>query len=213
MLFLLAALAAQAAKPTPSTSAAPAAPATADVVRAVETKYRDVDSLRARFVQVVHSDIYGDERQTGTMVLSRPDRLRWSFDESHKLFVSDGTALWIYTPADKQAMKMPSPKSQGASADLLLSLDKLTERFVVSVVQTSELAGHVLSLAPKGSDELFKELRLTLDPKLVVTNLRVVDPMGTVTDLQFSDVVLSGEPVPDSEFKFTPPPGVDVVSQ
>lgn len=211
MLFLLFTALAHAAEPVPA-PAAPVAPATADVVRAIEAKYRDVESLRARFVQVVHSDVYGDERQTGTLLVSRPDRLRWTFEGSGKLYVSDGTALWIYTPADEQALKLPSPKSQGASADLLLqSLDKLSERFVVTVVQTSAAAGHVLSLAPKVDDGLFKELRLTVDANLVVTHLRVVDPMGTTTDLQLSDVVLGG-PVPDSEFQFTPPPGVDVVS-
>jgi outer membrane lipoprotein carrier protein len=227
MLILLAALAALAAEPsaTPAAApvaapAAPASPATAAVVRAIEAKYHGVESLRARVVQVTHSEIYGDERQTGTMLVSRPDRLRWNFDDSGKLYVSDGQALWIYTPADKQALKFPSPAVQGASADLLLqSLDKLSERFVVSVVQTSELAGHVLSLAPKSGplasgssagEGLFKELRLTVDPKLVVTNLRVVDPLGTTTDLQFTDVVLGGA-VPDTEFQFTPPPGVDVV--
>lgn len=190
------------------------------LVQRVEARYVDVDALRAKFVQTTRSELYGDETQTGTIVVARPDRLRWTFDGSGKVFVSDGKVLWAYSPADKQVVKYPNPGAHGASADVLLqSLDKLSLRFVVSVV-SSGADGHVLALAPKplvpgsqpGMDrgELFKELQLGLDAALVVRSIRLTDPFGTVTELELSAVELDVDLATDT-FAFQVPPGVEVL--
>jgi len=188
----------------------PAAPD--GVLDRLAARYADVPTLEASFVQTSRSPIYGEESQKGTVALERPDKMRWVFEGDGRHFVTDGKTLWIWSPNDKQVLRFKEAGGElTAALQVLQSLHRVRELFVVTVVSSDDVAGTVLSLAPKPGDPVyFQKLLLTLDPALSLKQVDMTDPQGTQATLVFSGVVL-GKDLPDDLFTFVVPEGVDVV--
>ncbi|MBX2800306.1 MAG: outer membrane lipoprotein carrier protein LolA [Myxococcales bacterium] len=185
---------------------------TAKVVASVQKKYATVEVLRANFVQVAVSDLYGREEQRGTLVLQRPGKMRWTFAGSGREFVTDGETMWIHNPEAKQVLRFQDFSAQASTVDSLLqSLHKVGELFEVASLP-AEGSGARLSLVPKeeSAKAQVKALELQLDAELVLRKLVITDAFGAVTDLSFTDVTLGGEIGADT-FRFQIPPGVEVI--
>jgi outer membrane lipoprotein carrier protein len=178
------------------------------IVARIEARYAKVATLTASFTQTVHSAIYGDDVQSGTIAIARPGRMRWDFTGDGRIFVSDGTTMWIYTPAAKQALKYPYTPT-GANG-LLQSLDRVGELFDVTAPDPQPAHGVLVDLAPKQADGQVSKIRLTLSSDLSLQQLDLVDPTGAATSLVFSAVKLDAI-VPESTFAFVPPAGTAVV--
>lgn len=193
-----------------SVPAAAAADATS-VVQQVEAKYATVKVLQADFVQTTRSEVFGEEKQSGNLVLKRPKQMLWNFTGSGtKQFVTDGKTMWVYTADDNQVIRYDDITASTSQADSLLqSLDQLDELFAVEVLP-DEL-GHTLSLAPRQVDGHVKKLRLELSPELVVERVTITDNFDNVTELAFSAVKLDGD-VPDTIFQFEVPAGAELIS-
>lgn len=212
-LVLLACLAfsgaAAADLPTVPSVAAPSAE-TAAIIQAVETKYAAVDTLAADFVQTTHSEVFGDEKQKGKLLIKRPSKMRWEFPDAGKQFVTDGRTMWVYTKEDNQAIRFDDVSAQAdAAQSLLQSLDKLDDLFDVQPAQGA--AGlHTFELKPK-TDGQVKRIRLVLDGELVLKHVTITDAFDAVTELEFSQVDLSAV-APDAVFDFKVPEGAEVIS-
>ncbi len=183
------------------------------IVAAIQEKYSDVSVIRADFVQVSKSALYGNsDEQTGTLVLQRPRKMRWQFTATGKQFVTDGDTMWIYNPEEKQVLRIRDFSAQASTADeLLQSLHKVGELFDVRLLSKSE-AGYELALAPRSeaAKAQVKSVRLRLSSSHDLRELEIVDAYDTVTELRFSNVRLGGE-VEEATFDFTPPEGVEVI--
>lgn len=192
-----------------ASAATPAAPPPSldAVVQSVEHRYADVASLRATFVQTARS-MYGEDRQTGTLYLERPNHMRWEFDGDHKLFLADGTVMWISTPEEHQVLKTPQVEGAGGADVLLASLAHLSERFEASLLDDPGVTH--LSLVPREKDAAFTKVEVVLGPELVLQRLVLTDTVGTVTDLAFSEVRL-GDKLDPKLFQFVVPAGHTVV--
>jgi len=186
------------------------------VIRAVEGKYATVNAMTASFVQVTHSATFGDEQQSGNVSLKRPKMMLWDFAATgaggagKKQFVSDGKSMWVYTADAKQAIRYDQVGESSQADALLQSLDHLDEMFTVDLVDDKNDPGHVLALAPKKQNQI-KQLRLELDPSLLMKRVVITDQYDNVTELQFSKVTLNPK-ISDSTFQFKPPAGVEVIS-
>lgn len=181
------------------------------LVQRIEARYAGSRSLSATFVQTVKSGIYGEDRQTGSLVLARPNHMRWQFDgDAARLFVADGQWLWMYSPADRQVVK--SPQIEGAAgADVLLeSLAHLSERFVATFTPPPPGGVWHLVLVPRDPAHPFVRYEVGLREDFTLDQLILVDAQNTVTRLDFANVVLGDTP-PDVLFSFTPPEGVEVI--
>lgn len=175
------------------------------VVAAVEAKYAAIEVIQASFTQTTRSALYGEETQTGDLVLKRPSKMRWNFTGDGKQFVTDGSTMWIYMPRDKQVLKYADFSS--SMADALLQLDRIGDLF--EVTEQAAEGAHVLELKPRGEAQ-FKHVLLTLDEAYVVQRVQITDPYDSVTDLVFADVQL-GAAVSDDLFQFTVPEGAQVI--
>ena len=202
---------------TPSISWADAPPSVqlddqvAAVVRAVQDRYAGVDVLRATFVQVTRSSLYGDEEQRGSVVLQRPRKMRWAFEGSGTQFVTDGSTMWIYNPADKQVLRYRDFSAQASTADQLLqSLHKLGELFEVELLDATE--GYKLALKPRdeAAKAQVKAVQLGLDADYSLKSLVITDAFEMVTELTFDNVKLGGT-VDAATFQFEIPQGVEVI--
>lgn len=176
------------------------------LLKQLTVKYGPITVLRGTFVQTTKSP-YGDQTQSGTVILQRPGRMRWEFTGDGKQFVSDGSTLWVYTPAEKQVLRLKGAGQQVASTDLVLqSMDKLGTLYQVALGPAKELI-----LTPKpGEEAQFTKLVLKLDAALMIDEVAVTDPFGTVTRLDFTKLEAGGA-VPADVFTFTIPAGVQVV--
>ncbi len=200
---------------SPAWADAPGAesPEVGALIERVEAKYADVEVMQASFTQLSNSQLYGEQTQTGRVSLKRPSKMRWDFEGDGKRFVTDGTTMWIFTPAEKQVLRYRDFGGQASTTDSLLqSLNQLGELFRVEIVEDGAETGHRLSLVPKKTQDQqqVKKLVLTLGPELVIQQVEITDPFDGVTQLSFADVVLGGD-VPDSTFTFQVPEGIEVV--
>jgi outer membrane lipoprotein carrier protein len=182
----------------------------APVIEAVEARYTNVETLAAQFVQTTKSPVYGDETQKGTVTLKRPSKMRWTFADGSKEFITDGSTMWIYNREDKQVIRYKDFGSSASAADSVLqSLDKIDELFQVELVSGDATQGATLLLKPKEPGQ-FKNIQLSLGEEMALQRVVITDPFDAVTDIQFEELKL-GEKVEDTTFSFTVPDGVEVV--
>ncbi|MBP8196484.1 MAG: outer membrane lipoprotein carrier protein LolA, partial [Deltaproteobacteria bacterium] len=90
----------------------PARPPVAEVVTQLQKSYESIGSLRAKFGQTLSGPM-GKRQASGTVALKKPGKMRWDYEKPEKkLFIADGTTLWVYEPEDEQAYKQPLSSSQ-----------------------------------------------------------------------------------------------------
>jgi outer membrane lipoprotein carrier protein len=178
------------------------------VIAAVESKYAGVTAMQASFVQTSHSQAFGDDKQSGNVVLKRPKQMFWDF--GNKQFVTDGKTMWVYTADANQVIKYDNIGGTGSSADqLLTSLDQIDTLFYVTPVD--DTSGHSFDLAPKKDDGQVKKVHLEMSNDLIVERVVITDSFDNTTELDFTNVKLNVD-VPDSKFQFVVPAGAEVVS-
>ncbi len=198
---------------TPTAAGAQAAQAAVgDVVAGVKATYRGASSVRADFTQVVRSTVMGTEdRQRGRIAFEQPRKIRVEMGQPvSAVFVSDGRTLWSYSVKDKQVLETPE-LGGGAMGISLEDLGRIDELFnIVLLPEKPSKPGYTVQLTPRQSGA-FKSLQLTVSKqKFVLQDLVLVDQMDNVTEMNFSLVRMNGD-IPDNEFTFVPPAGVQVI--
>lgn len=186
-----------------------ALPAYSQGVSALEEYYRSVHSLRGEFEQVTRSDA-GEvmEASRGTLLIQRPDRFRWSYSEPFEQeIVADGSKLWVYDVDLEQVTVRPLTEVLGVGPALLLSGDyaALEENFRIQPEQDGWL-----KLIPKRDDWDFQSIRLQME-KGVPHVIEVDSGLGQTTRLELTQLERNAR-IDAGQFKFTPPPGVDVIA-
>lgn len=180
---------------------------------ALQKRYDGVRDVRARFEQSHESVLSGQgETSRGQLALAKPGKMRWSYEEPEpSLVVSDGETLWLYDPAFGEVQKLPATEGflTGATAQFLLGAGDLQRDFAVRAESctASEAVLELVPKAPAGYEKLFLEV----DPRTGdIRATRVVDLLGNVTRVRFSDLQTNTGP-PASSFHFDPPEGVEVI--
>ncbi|HNK43256.1 MAG TPA: outer membrane lipoprotein chaperone LolA [Pseudomonadota bacterium] len=205
--------------PRKATDAAiPARPPVAEVVSQLQKSYESIASLRAKFSQTLTGPM-GKRQASGTVALKKPGKMRWDYEKPEKkLFVADGTTLWVYEPDDEQAYKQSLSSSQlPAQVSFLFGRGKLQEEFEISYFDDQPLgeAGDlVLKLLPKVASAQYRHLLFVVQPKTFLVKETVLfDQQGGQNHLVFSGI----EPNPkagvdDARFSFTPPPDTKIIT-
>ena len=193
------------------------APASADALKdalaRLQARYETTRTLAADFRQTIESPTLATPLESkGTVAFEKPNRMRWEYEApDRQLIIGDGTILWIYQPEDKQAIKAPLGEMFQATTPVsfLAGLGHLDRDFNATL-ERDEKERWVLRLVPKTEKSLGTLLLVVRKSDAGVDEARVTDSLGTTTKL-----VLSGEKrnvdLDPKLFRFTPPPGVDVV--
>jgi len=171
-----------------------------------------LDSLRAEFRQVV-TDAGGRrlEEAEGTMALQRPGRFRWDYRVPKQLIVSDGRSVWLHDVELEQVTVRPAADVlAGTPARVLVGQGDLASEFTINDGgRDGGLAWCRLVPREQGGD--FRELRLGFEGR-ELRRLTLFDRLGQTTEIELSQV--ERNPRLDAGlFRFTPPPGVDVVGR
>lgn len=168
---------------------------------------------KAEFTQTVSAKS-GRKPQTssGTFAFSRPGKFRWIYDRPYyQLLVSDGEKLWIHDRDLNQVTVKRVGKALGSSPAALLAGDNAFEKnFSVKNAESAD-GLEWIEATPNQPDGSFESVRLGFRENLPRA-MELRDSFGQTTRLAFGAV--QANPALDAgQFRFTPPPGADVVSE
>ena len=181
------------------------------IVRKVDDHYNHLSSLRARYSEK-YSGMGMTKTETGTLVLKKPGRMRWSYDNPvGKVFVLDGKYAWFYTPGDAQAQRVPAKELDDLRSPLrfLLGHTQLKKE-LNDLTVTPDGAGFRITGVPKGMEQRVKMLTLNVTATGAIETMRLEEVGGAVTEFTFSNME-EDVPMKNSDFVFSPPAGVTIV--
>ncbi|MGH8378486.1 MAG: outer membrane lipoprotein chaperone LolA [Gammaproteobacteria bacterium] len=180
-------------------------------IQEMQSFLKDVHSLKADFTQVVlDANLQQVKKSVGTLVIKRPDRFRWDYATPNKeIIVADGKRVWIYDVELQQVTVKPLNGTLAASPAVLLSgSNDISKSFVIKDLG-EENGLEWVGLTPKVNDTDFENVKLGFKGNNVSV-MELNDALGNLTRITFSHLVLNPA-LPDSLFRFTPPPGADVI--
>jgi len=186
-----------------------------EALGALQARYDATRTLKAAFRQTLESPtLAGALEARGTVVFEKPNRMRWDYTgPDAQTIVGDGETLWIYQPDLKQVIKTPLRAAFQSSTPVtfLAGLGNVRRDFEPSLV-TEDAQRWVIRLVPRQSDAGIGTLLLDIRKHdASVAEARITDAAGTVTTIRF-EAEERNAAVPAGTFRFTPPPGVDVVT-
>ncbi len=188
---------------------------------ALAAHYRNARTLKAIFLETYRGG--GDDLrvESGTVYFRRPGLMRWDYEAPQKkLFLVAGREAWLYVPSRHTATRTAVRHSADWRTPFALltgkaNLHDLCAR--VSLVPNpggpgAPPASHaLLDCAPK-KGEGFLDAQIELDQLDRIVRVVVRQPGDIQTEVQFAKWK-ENLPVPESLFKFQPPPGVSVVNR
>jgi outer membrane lipoprotein carrier protein len=182
----------------------------------VDQRYNHMQTLEAQFAES-YSGAGMTRKESGTLLLKKPGRMRWDYDAPRpKMFLTDGSTAWFYVPGEKQVRRAPVKDIGDLRSPLryLLGKMKLEKEFVGLAIATDAKpmnAGDiVLRGIPKGMQERISQTQLEVTPDGLISRIVVEEMDGSVTEFRFLQQKENVQ-IADQRFKFTPPPGVEVV--
>ena len=184
----------------------------AAAIDALRDFVRDVKSGRAQFTQVVTSpDGAKKKTSSGSFEFSRPNRFRFEYAKPFaQTIVADGEKVWIYDADLNQVSSRKFSAALGATPAALLAGASLDKDFDLSSLPSSDGLDWV-EARPKAKDGAFQSVRVGFRGQDLAA-LEIIDSFGQKSLLTFT-AFAANVPVPAESFRFTPPPGADVIEQ
>jgi outer membrane lipoprotein carrier protein len=192
-------------------------PAATDTARALQQKYDRVKDFTADFTHTYEGGVLKKtSTERGAVQIKKPGRMRWDYTTPEKkVFVSDGTKIYSYIPADKQVIVSNMPKEDEATTAVLFLTGRgnLTRDFVVSYAAQSDAPDTwALRLDPRQKQRDYDWLIVVVDRQsMQIRSLAAADQQGGRSTFVFSNY-RENVGVPDKAFEFKIPRGVDVIT-
>ena len=182
----------------------------------VDARYNSMKSLRAEFTEI-YSGGGVHRRESGTLLIKRPGKMRWDYTAPRKkLFVTSGNAAWFYVPGERQARKTPLKSLNDFRTPLryLLGNTRLEKelRGLSLATDVAPAAGgsFVLRGVPSGMENSISQVLIEGDGEGLMRRIVIFDLDGSTTEFRLEHQQVNA-PVSEDEFKFVPPPGVEVM--
>jgi outer membrane lipoprotein carrier protein len=183
----------------------------------VDKRYDHMHTLEARFTET-YSGAGINRTESGTLLMKKPGRMRWDYDEPRpKLFLTDGHMAWFYVPGEKQVRRTPVKQLDDLRSPLRYmlgktKLEKELEGLSLAPDQKPVNASDVVVRGvPKGMGDRVEQTLLEVTPDGLISRIIVEERDGSVTEFRFLQQKENVE-IPDSQFRFTPPTGTEVVA-
>ena len=171
-------------------------------------------SAQAEFTQTV-LDSKGHKMQSasGTMRFVRPGKFRWEYRKPYEqLIVGAGAKFWLYDADLEQVTVRKLDAALGSSPAALLSGNNEIERDFTLEDAGAKDGLEWLSAKPKNSETNFAAIRMGFNAQSELVAMELNDAFGNTTVLRFTRLQRNPSFAP-SLFKFTPPPGADVLGE
>jgi outer membrane lipoprotein carrier protein len=191
------------------------------LLRRASEAYGRVRSLSAAFAQVMRNPLLGSTTSSrGMLYQRRPDRFAMRFSEpAGDVIVSDGRYFWVYYPSADPRQVIRTPAAAGAAGggvDLQSQfMGDAVRRFNATLTGRESVAGrqaYVLRLVPR-SDAGYQQLKVWLDPvDHLARRFEIAEQNGSVRRFDLSRLRVNPA-LGDDLFRFTPPPGAQVIAR
>ena len=198
-------------------AAAAPAPDVHAIAQAVDERYNHLRTLQTDFTEIYRGA--GTERtESGTLWLKKPGKMRWEYrSPREKLFLSDGKDAWFYVPGERQVRRTAVKKLEDLRSPLAFLLGKTK---LEKELQALSLAPDVNPLAagdvvlrgvPKTLADRVSQVLLEVTPEHWIGRILIEEVDGSVTEYRFTNQ-RENVVVPDRQFRFAVPDGVEVIS-
>lgn len=186
------------------------------VASALQAKYDSIRDFTADFSQLYESAALRKKlTERGKVQVKKPGKMRWDYTApDKKVFLSDGTRMYLWVPADNQVTVSPVPKQDEATTALLFLVGKgdLTRDFTVSFTPNTPPGTYGLRLQPKLPERDYDWLQLVVDRKtLQIRTLAAADRQGGQSTFTFTNFKENAR-LTDKTFQFKIPRGADVIN-
>jgi outer membrane lipoprotein carrier protein len=186
------------------------------IAQAVDERYNHLHTFQAEFTEIYHGA--GMERtESGTLWLKKPGKMRWQYrSPKEKLFLSDGKDAWFYVPGEPQARRTAVKKLDDLRSPLAFLLGKTKlEKELQALSLASDVApltagNVVLRGVPRSLVDRVSQVLLEITPERWIGRIVIDEVDGSATEYRFGSQK-EDMAVPDQEFHFTIPNGVEVI--
>jgi outer membrane lipoprotein carrier protein len=188
-----------------------------DLAARIQQRYDGIRDFEGAFTQSYEGGVLRVKTsESGTVAIKRPGRMRWVYTKpERKEFVSDGTRIYSYIPADKQVIVGTLPTdAQTTPALFLAGRGHLVRDFTASFTDLPATASGLrgLRLVPKRPDPELEWLTIGVDPATFqIRYLVASDGQGGRSTFTFSNLK-ENQNLSDKLFAFQIPRGVDVIN-
>jgi outer membrane lipoprotein carrier protein len=186
----------------------------ASAIGSLKAFIRDARTVRADFSQtVLDRNMQIVQKGGGSMQFERPGKFRWIYEKPYsQLIVGDGSKVWFYDKDLNQVTVRRLDAAIGSSpAALLAGSNDIENSF--DLAEVGSAGGIVwLEAKPKAKESAFEWVRLGFALDGTLKTMELHDNFGQTTVLTFSQLERNPKLAPEL-FKFSPPPGADVISE
>jgi outer membrane lipoprotein carrier protein len=193
---------------------------TSTVVDKAVGAWANVKSLSGTFEQTLTNPLMRSTTTArGSYREQRPNKLAIRFTEpAGDAIVADGQYLWVYLPqaAPNQVRKLPATDQAEIPIDMSQFLDHATQKFDI-VEKGAENVGdrpaHALALTPKASTPaVFARATVWVDDADgLVRQFEVTEHSGLIRRIRLTLLTVNPT-LTASDFSFTPPKGVKIIT-
>jgi outer membrane lipoprotein carrier protein len=190
----------------------------AELAQALQRKIDAVKDFSTDFTHAYQGGVLKKQiTERGHLLVKKPGKMRWDYTAPEpKQFVSDGVKLYSYVPEDKQVIVSSVGPDDDATTPALFLAGKgsLTRDFVASLVDLPPglpPGSRALKLVPKSRERDYDWIILAVDPMLTIRGLVTSDTQGGTSTFSFINLK-ENVGIPDSQFTFRIPRGVDVIT-
>ncbi len=174
----------------------------------------DAQSVSASFEQEIYAAEDGSliEASAGTLLIERPDRFRWTYDDPEQVIVADGRKIFFYdVELDQLTISDQGDALAGTPAALLGGGEAALAGF--KVIGEYEAAGlQWTRLEPVTEQPDFERITLGFTGTGELAAMDLADALGQQTRIRLSDYQPDPS-IPDGAFKIDVPEWVDVIDK
>jgi outer membrane lipoprotein carrier protein len=184
----------------------------ADALDTLKAFTADARTGRAAFTQTVTSPDGKKQRiSSGSFEFSRPNRFRFAYAKPYEqLIVGDGQKVWLFDVDLNQVTVRPFSQALGATPAALLAGSSIDKDFALRALP-DEAGLQWVEATPRAKDGGIQALKIAFRGGALAA-IEILDGFGQRSRIDFS-AVESNPTLAAERFRFTPPPGVDVLSQ
>lgn len=180
-----------------------------------QKSFKGIRTLQASFEQEV-TNAAGTESASGTLWMSRPDRMRWDYSRpERKVFLLEKGKYRFYVPEDRQLMEQSLDSDELEATPLAFLLGRSGDLAAYYRIQRAgEEKGRArYVLTPRNRQGSFVRIVMLLDTASALpSELLLQEENGSRHRYRFWDVQVN-RPLPGGIFRFTPPPGTEILRQ
>ena len=188
------------------------------VLEEASEHYLHIKTLCAHFHQVIEITLLRESREgEGTICQLQPDKFSMRFsDPDGDVVIVDGDFLWTFYPSmdDKQVMRFDAAGTEGRFNFYKNFLVDPRERFLATYEGREDLGSeesHKITLLPEEPSG-FRTATVWIGVQShLITGVDIRDANESIRRIRLTDIRLDLE-LPDTEFRFVPPPGARVIT-